>query len=243
MLREFGILVLFLTIIMMLFGNSFGVAVLMAVIFSAIFCVLDFIQEKKKKEQYEKTKFSYIEKNKQLYSQYEDDFYQSRIKGVGSNLEECEECYVTDSIVIYKTPDSRLVVADSIPPKAHKEDLSNYKIIDATAGKFQVIQSYKIDDILFWQEKGSLQYTANVSGGGVNIAGAVAGALIAGDAGAIVGSREAITTQTNAHDSREIIVKMSDASEHCYSYVYRKAFLQLIPKKEYSFIQMNNSKA
>lgn len=63
-----------------------------------------------------------------------------------------------------------------------------------------------LNSIKYYKIEGSVQYTANVQGGGVNLQGAVVGALVGGDAAAVIGSRVGTETRTSIeeHDNRSI---------------------------------------
>lgn len=64
----------------------------------------------------------------------------------------------------------------------------------------------KKENILFYKLVGDIQYTSEISGGGVNLGTAVTGGLLFGVAGAIVGASVGtdIKTSTNTHDNRTV---------------------------------------
>lgn len=78
------------------------------------------------------------------------------------------------------------------------------------------ITEIPIDKIQYYTKEGDVQYTSHVSGGGgggSSLKGAVIGGVIAGDAGAIIGSRKKvnpITTETRTHDSRQTVLRYYD---------------------------------
>ena len=111
--------------------------------------------------------------------------------------------------------------------------------------------SISIDSIKYYKLEGAEHYISNVTGGGVNLQGAVAGAIIAGDAGAIIGSHLGTDTKTSIErkDNRKItlfyecngvletfVVETDDFDETL------SAFRKLIPNKEESVVQMENQK-
>lgn len=125
-------------------------------------------------------------------------------------------------------------------PKKHCENLNLFTITPPVEGKINVISKIVLSDILFFEEIGDVQYSTTVSGGGTNLKGAVAGAIIAGAAGAIIGGRQQeITSKTEKHDSREVRLKLSNGSERKFQHKYYSAFMKLIPEKEYSFVLLN----
>lgn len=111
------------------------------------------------------------------------------------------------------------------------------------------------DKIIFFQEKGDIQYSTSVtggggSGGGVNASGAFIGGLLFGDVGAILGSRAGtelhinpIQSQTQEHDNRYVVLRYKGTSgniiEEKFAYhYYDKVFMKLIPEKEYSHVNI-----
>jgi hypothetical protein len=152
--------------------------------------------------------------------------------------------------------------------------LSDFVLTREDIGKLDAIDHYQkhvldngiainkinIDNILFFQEKGDIQYSTSVSGGGgqgggVNPSGAVLGGLLFGEAGAIVGSNagtnikiNAVTSTTKKHDDRYVILRYKAdgtdiISEEKFSFEVYNVFMELFPEKEYSYISLNtNSK-
>lgn len=115
------------------------------------------------------------------------------------------------------------------------------------------LTSLPVDKIQYYTKEGDIQYTSKVSGGGgggSSIGGAVVGGLIAGDAGAIIGSRkkvEAIRTETETHDTRCTVLRyyagntiksISFAGFEFYDYL-----LQHIPEKDYSTMQLQRQES
>ncbi|MDU1322145.1 MAG: SHOCT domain-containing protein [Clostridium botulinum] len=97
-----------------------------------------------------------------------------------------------------------------------------------------------IDNIEYFTRAGDC-YT-NIEGGGSKLSGAVVGAAIAGEAGAVIGSRKKV--ETNLVDKRITIMKVLDKNKnekiikfHSNDY---EAFLNLIPEKEKSLQNSNN---
>lgn len=103
---------------------------------------------------------------------------------------------------------------------------------------------YPLDEIKYYKIKGSERREQYVTGGGSSIKRAVVGGLIAGNAGAIIGSRKGIETSYEDVDDREIIVTLNSGDEielvdlQCY-----ELLLDYIPEKEYdNYIQNKKNK-
>lgn len=115
--------------------------------------------------------------------------------------------------------------------------------VKATDGSFTILFTCGVNCVLFWAEKGSLQYTTQTSGNGSQVASnALKGAVIAGTAGAIVGGLGTMgaQSQTVTHDTRKIVVKLTNGNEVECPYAYRQAFITCMPEKEYEFLKMSN---
>ena len=111
------------------------------------------------------------------------------------------------------------------------------------------------DDIIYFQEKGDIAYSTVVEGGqvtskGVSVGGAVAGKLLFGDVGALIGSRagtgiksEGITSTVNEHDNRYVVLRFykSDKSvqEESFGYDVFSLLNTMFPEKEYSYVSVN----
>ena len=111
-----------------------------------------------------------------------------------------------------------------------------------------LIQSIPVDSIIYFQEKGDIQYSTDISGGGTNVGQAALGGLLFGAVGAIVGAKmgeKNITSQAVEHDNRCTAIRYIDQSgkniEQKCDYAYYKVFNELIPEKEYSYIQLHTN--
>lgn len=122
------------------------------------------------------------------------------------------------------------------PEKEKVEYEPEFCIIPPKPGEIKVLERYAVKQIMFFREVGSVQYTTSVSGGGVNLAGAVVGGMVAGAAGAVIGGRQAVTSSTKKHDDRKVVLKLNSGTEKVYDYKYYDYFIKLIPEKEYSFV-------
>ena len=100
-------------------------------------------------------------------------------------------------------------------------------------------ESFNLDDIKYYQIIGShrnQQYISGGGGGGSSIKGAVVGGLIAGDVGAIIGSRKKtneITTEYKEIDDRKLKITFKDNKELIMSFDFYEILLDYIPDKEY----------
>ena len=91
----------------------------------------------------------------------------------------------------------------------------------------------------FWRD-GDVNVTQHVSGGGVNMGGAIAGGILAGSAGAVIGSRVGtdIKTETKSCDLRHVVLMYTDKDSASQQVSIGdgayEALMHLIPEKEYS---------
>lgn len=107
-----------------------------------------------------------------------------------------------------------------------------------------------IKNIKYFTKEGELHYTTEVTGGGgggSSVKGAVVGGLIAGGAGAVVGSRNKmneIRSNTVAHDTRKTVLKYFENGKLKsmeFGLEYYNAFEELMPDKEYNIVVNNSS--
>lgn len=98
------------------------------------------------------------------------------------------------------------------------------------------LKSISIDSILYFEEVGELRKYTTISGGGTSLKGALLGYAIADDIGAIIGSREPITTNVVSEDDRriELIYKNQDGQIENLEFMHDAydTFKKLIPLKE-----------
>ena len=126
-----------------------------------------------------------------------------------------------------------------------------YIKLKQTGCKSQAIK-VAFDDILYYKIEGSVQYLSNVSGGGVNMQGAVAGAIIGGGAAAIIGSQVGTqtTTEVITKDDRKITLYITENNTMETLTISSKnidktinALRELIPSKEESVVQIETNKS
>ncbi|MDO9087963.1 MAG: hypothetical protein Q7U53_17285 [Anaerolineaceae bacterium] len=109
-----------------------------------------------------------------------------------------------------------------------------------------------IEKIEFFHKEGELYRETKITGGGgggSTIGGAVVGGLIAGDTGAIIGSRkkvDEIRSELITHDERKTILNFFDDDNERYSIQFDNESFQilndLIPEKEYNIVNALKSK-
>jgi len=100
-----------------------------------------------------------------------------------------------------------------------------------------------LSNIQYFKVEGSEQYISEVSGGGVNLRGAVAGGLLGGGAAAVIGSQLGTETKTKVvkKDDRKVVIvyskndKLKVLNSESYDIEATvRALRKLIPKKEES---------
>lgn len=102
------------------------------------------------------------------------------------------------------------------------------------------IFSYKldIDNIIYYSKTGKIDYVTKVSGGGSSVSGAILGGLLAGDTGAIIASREKVTTDTEEIDTRILWLLYKEkgvVKKTQLDFKLASIFDKLIPEKEYEY--------
>ena len=125
-----------------------------------------------------------------------------------------------------------------------------YAKLKQTGCKSQAI-TVAFNDILYYKIEGNVHHLSNVTGGGVNMQGAVAGAIIGGGAAAIIGSQlgTETTTQIVTQDDRKITLYINENNRHETLTIGSRnvektieALRELIPNKEESVVQIESSK-
>lgn len=115
-----------------------------------------------------------------------------------------------------------------------------------------------LDNIIYFKEIGKVDYLAKVNGGkinggGVNIDGALAGGMIFGAAGAIVGSQlgteiksTGINTTVETVDTRQVSLCYKDSNdkiaEEIYPYEVFDFLMKVIPEKEITIVNLESQK-
>lgn len=102
-----------------------------------------------------------------------------------------------------------------------------------------------ISDIVYFKAIGDISYITNVESTGINIKGAAIGAVVAGDAGAIIGSRPKITSKVEEKDNRFVELKYKDdetIKTLRFDYTALDIFREIIPEKEYEYAGFTKEK-
>ena len=120
----------------------------------------------------------------------------------------------------------------------NKLELLEYmKIEDLKKDVIEIITD--MDDIKYYKLEGSVQQQQHITGGGgggSSVKGAIVGGLIAGTAGAIVGSRnkdDEIKTSYTTFDDRSVVIELNNGSHFWVDYRFYDKLLDYIPEKDY----------
>lgn len=122
------------------------------------------------------------------------------------------------------------------------------KVDDSKLNDYIYVKKIPVESIKFYQKSGDIQREVKITGGGgggSSIEGAVVGGLIAGEAGAVIGSRkktDPIKSETVVHDEREVVLYYYENENDTilqkmtfFEDAY-KIFLSWIPGKEYQAV-------
>ena len=153
-----------------------------------------------------------------------------------------------------KNETTTLQTKDGALARAYINELRNnldfYSKIDSNQIKFKG-KSILLEDIQCFRINGTVQYVSEVTGGGVNVGGAVAGAVLAGGAAAIIGSQLGTETKTNIieKDNREISIIYSENGSFKTLNIKSKnndatisALRELMPQKEEAIVRLSSNK-
>lgn len=228
---------------------DFALAVLFWIFFYAFLCCIpSFINEKRRKKALKKIKTKYSNEFQNLQKKL--DIKEEKLKLEYQKLTDYFYAKPNEYILKYPLPDSY----DKFYGYTEYLGLTNNSIeiftqtpikkyvrfeieITGNSGGIQVQQSFKLDDIFYFDEKGSISYSTKVSGGGSSVGGAVVGGVLAGGAGAVIGSRKGISSETIEHDTRKTVLATKNGTYE-YPYAYYDIFCKLIPEKEYKAQQI-----
>ena len=126
------------------------------------------------------------------------------------------------------------------------------ELMDNVINKSSLVEKIKLENIIYFQEKGDISYSTSVSGGGskgVSYGRAAIGGVLFGVAGAVVGGMagnktEGISSDIVQHDDRFTVIRYKDSDgktvERRAIYDYYNLFNTIIPEKEYSYVQLNS---
>lgn len=149
---------------------------------------------------------------------------------------------ILDEYILIDEKSIRILDAGIIPIELYKTYITNNPNYTFPEDE------YFLKDIKYYELTGSKHKEQNISGGGSSIKGAVAGGLIAGGTGAIIGSRKGIETSYKDVDDRKVIVTFNNSIDEydnntleldveCYD-----KLLDYIPEKEYDNYIQNKKK-
>lgn len=100
-----------------------------------------------------------------------------------------------------------------------------------------------VPDIVYFKTVGDVSYVTNVESTGINVKGAAIGAAVAGDAGAIIGSRPKITSKVEEKDNRFVELKYKDNNTIKtleFDYTALNIFRNLFPEKEFEYVNFKS---
>lgn len=106
-----------------------------------------------------------------------------------------------------------------------------------------ILESINISNIVYFKTVGDISYVTNVESTGVNVKGAAIGAAVAGDAGAIIGSRPKITSKVEEKDNRYVELKYKDNGTIKtleFDYTALSIFRNLFPEKEFEYVNFKS---
>ena len=143
------------------------------------------------------------------------------------------------------------ILTSYINDTVNREIMGNVMRSRLSAGpdNFLHIRHIPVNNIQYFWREGDIAVTQDVSGGGVNMGGAIAGGLLAGSTGAVIGSRVGtnIKTETKSIDRRRVVLMYTDEDGKsqdlslCNS--AHKVLMHLIPEKEYSQVLASKAPA
>lgn len=153
--------------------------------------------------------------------------------------------------IIQKICHSRkLSEQDKINAEEYKTELELWIDILKNPVKITSGRVIKESSILYYKIDGNAQYVSDVKGGGANLAGAVYGGIIAGGAGAVVGSQLGTDIKTDIvkKDARRLffyytndgVLKNEEIITDDIDYVL-SLLREWMPDKEYSYVLANSN--
>ena len=103
----------------------------------------------------------------------------------------------------------------------------------------------QFSDIICFSRYGDFYTSMNVSGGDSSFGRAALGYLIAGPSGAIIASRNTISSQTIVHDRRETLLFVQENNEEKYIFLdpnFYDALMHILPSKEINIMARKGNK-
>ena len=213
-------------------------------------------KERQKREKREMKMETEISKEKEAYKRYLAEYNKKKNTLLGKTIKEYNQGFFGYYRNYYRTETDFIIAFDQKPREytvqtIHKDFAVNddHAVYPAQPGEFEIEKKIPLDQIMFWRVTGDIQYTTSVnsrvSDNSVNLSGAVVGGILAGGAGAVIGSRVGtepvkIDSTTEEHDSRKIEVTMIDGSLLEFPYHYIDGFNVCIHDKEHEYVRMSN---
>lgn len=181
-----------------------------------------------------------IEKNKEEMSEWFD----SKIKEYNINTDDVIPIRIKEYSIylLYKyyywLKDKKLFLFPQ------KEDFIRLQVSANNSAKYceenVKLTSINISDIIYFKSVGDISYTTSIESTGTNVKGAVIGAAIAGDAGAVIGSRPQIKSKMEKIDNRNVELKYKDdgaIKTLRFAYAALDIFRDIFPEKEYEYAE------
>lgn len=217
----FIILFIILFIMSAMTGIPMWIFVVLGIVGIAVYLYVDSNNEKKEKE---KAELLLIQKQ-EPYKEYSNR-YDKILKEYKKS-----DYYYFDGLAHYTIIDNKIL-------KMYKKDSIDFMSIERM--KKDIFQDkIDIDEIKYYKLDGEVleqQHITGGGGGGSSLKGAVVGGLIAGDAGAIIGSRNKInevSTTYTTKDTRKLEITLKNDTTVDLSYKFYDRLLQYIPEKDY----------
>ncbi|MBQ4071900.1 MAG: hypothetical protein IJD51_05785 [Clostridia bacterium] len=184
------------------------------------------------------SKFTTVDECQNALSKY----YKSIVSEKYSNLKKkynyskiIDGVTLTNTAILYNVP-----TLSKTPPIVTDENCVNLLTEMKELDLESKIEFISYSSIKYYEVRGAIHYKNNVQGGGANLKGAMAGGLLFGGAGAIIGSQigTEITTTTEEVDDRVLIVHLAYTEKSIASGKNLDEILllfrRMMPSKEYS---------
>lgn len=116
------------------------------------------------------------------------------------------------SAKVYISSNNLVILCDETQNELNAlENAQEFSLLPNIDKNLIAIESYEspnyaipLENIVSYSVSGSRQHVSNVKGGGSSLGGAIVGGLIAGEIGAVIGSRKSIKTELKEVDNREV---------------------------------------
>ena len=223
----FGILLIVLGIVSFFEGGIIGGIVVIS--FGGWFIFQYFLDKENEEKEKQKTKIKYERKIK-LQRKYDN------LKTIEENTKEYYEHHKT--YILDGMGNAFIIEDEKLCKFEPLLDLDSY--LELNTGLPQSCEhKLRFDKIMYYQLEGSKhekQIISGGGGGGSSIKGAVIGEIIAGDVGAIIGSRkkiDEIKTEYKKIDDRRTVITLRNNKQVEYGPNLYELLLKHIPEKEY----------